>query len=89
MVYTAHVHNRPSDIEHGVIVRDDRGIPAAQLALPGPVDYPESAEPVLAQAGWEPTAAWTVTGDGWAAPVQPDSQRHPAPSDRTEHRRET
>lgn len=69
MVYTVHVPSGPAGPEAGITIRDDRGVPATQLAMPEPIDRPEAAEELLERAGWAPSAAWTGTDEGWTAPV--------------------
>ncbi|MGH3097507.1 MAG: hypothetical protein ACRDMV_16105 [Streptosporangiales bacterium] len=71
MAYTAHVPGHTGGPEPELIIRDDRGTPAVQRTLAAPVDQPEDAEGILRDQGWETTAAWTMTDQGWTAPVQP------------------
>lgn len=55
-----------------VTIVDDRGVPTLELELPTSVTTPTSAEANLAETGWNVTATWTTTADGWTAPVSRD-----------------
>lgn len=72
MAYTAHVAQGGGDA--GIVVRDDRGVPAGQLSLPAALQRPEQADEELLRHGWERTAGWTATDQGWDAPVEPRAQ---------------
>lgn len=70
MAYTAHVPGHTAAPDTELIIRDDRGIPAVQRSLPAPLDSPDQAVDLLRDQGWAVTAAWTMTDQGWTAPVE-------------------
>lgn len=71
MAYTAHLPGHGAAPATELIIRDDRGIPALQHTLPESLDHPDDADDLLREHGWVATAAWTMTEQGWAAPVAP------------------
>lgn len=65
MAYIAHIHDQ---IPHTrITITDDRGVPASELSLPA-TDLGD-LETLLSEHGWQITADWTTTSDGWRAPV--------------------
>jgi hypothetical protein len=69
MIFTADVPARHEGSQSSIVIRDDRGVAAAELILQDLVDNAEEAESLLQNAGWPPTAAGTETDQGWAFPV--------------------
>ncbi len=68
--HTAHFRSARSGEATGVTITDDRGVPTLELELPQSVSTPSGAETHLSEAGWEVTATWTATADGWTVPVR-------------------
>lgn len=67
--HTAQFRSARSGQPARVSILDDRGVPTLELELPESVTTPTSAEANLSEAGWNVTATWTATADGWTAPV--------------------
>lgn len=65
MAYLAQAHRAEAQLN----VLDDRGNPETTLSLPAPPASPQDLDQHLREAGWERTADWTETSDGWQAPV--------------------
>lgn len=63
---------RPADSARParVSILDDRGVPTLELELPESVTTPTCAETNLHETGWNVTATWTATAEGWTAPVE-------------------
>lgn len=69
MANTAHFRLGDEVAAPSVIVRDDRGAEIIELALPKTASEPLHADDELLAAGWNRSADWTTTDDGWVAPV--------------------
>ncbi|PRW64189.1 hypothetical protein [Actinopolyspora mortivallis] len=69
MVNTAHFRLGDTAANPSVIVRDDRGAEVVELELPATIGEPVEADEELRAAGWNRSADWTTTDDGWVAPV--------------------
>lgn len=79
MAYIAHFTPARGHDTATVSIRDDRGIPAIDLELPGDIAQPQQAGDALRTNGWKPTADWTSASDGWTVPVVPASAPRSSP----------